>query len=182
MYKSYISSQLTCFLLDSGSGELNFGVDVTTNLRLEPKSLFVFFFSSSIWPPALSISQQRWLGSSEWHALLRGGNGTYYTKTCLSLLADTMDEKKERKKADYVLRVRFRLLSPLAGFLCTYDYLPSRRYLCLYLDEIATCMLHLRDTNIRFQIRKNRLKVKWFSINCTCTSCNQPSLVFENSQ
>ena len=157
MYKSYISSQLTCFLLDSGSGELNFGVDVTTNLRLEPKSLFVFF-SSSIWPPALSISQQRWLGSSEWHALLRGGNGTYYTKTCLSLLADTMDEKKERKKADYVLRVRFRLLSPLAGFLCTYDYLPSRRYLCLYLDEIATCMLHLRD--FHYQIRKNRLKVK----------------------
>ena len=97
MYKSYISSQLTCFLLDSGSGELNFGVDVTTNLRLEPKSLFVFFFSSSIWPPALSISQQRWLGSSEWHALLRGGNGTYYTKTCLSLLADTMDEKRKEK-------------------------------------------------------------------------------------
>lgn len=66
--------------------------------------------------------------------------------------------KKGKKKADYVLRVRFRLLSPLAGFLCTYDYLPSRRYLCLYLDEIATCMLHLRD--FHYQIRKNRLKFK----------------------
>ena len=127
MYKSYISSQLTCFLLDSGSGELNFGVDVTTNLRLEPKSLFVFF-SSSIWPPALSISQQRWLGSSEWHALLRGGNGTYYTKTCLSLLADTMDEKKERKKADYV----FVFVFPSRAFyVLTIIYPPEGTYVSI---------------------------------------------------
>ena len=143
MYKSYISSQLTCFLLDSGSGELNFGVDVTTNLRLEPKSLFVFFFSSSIWPPALSISQQRWLGSSEWHALLRGGNGTYYTKTCLSLLADTMDEKKKEKKkrTTYYVFVFVFFLPLRAFYVLTIIYPPEGTYVSIWMKLLHACYI-----------------------------------------